>query len=126
MISKGRSPHSRHITRQEKTRQDESEGKRRQDEREDEREEKRREEKRREEKRREEKRREEKRRGEEIKMEGKRRETKEDMILLKSVSNQKNPPDELAQHVSRKIPFGRFFQIFLSKFQNLTAFSIIT
>ena len=33
-----------------------------------------------------------------------------------------NPPDELAQNVSKKIPFGR---ICPTKLQNLTVFSII-
>ena len=36
-----------------------------------------------------------------------------------------NPPDESAQHVSEKIPFGRIIPPFFpSKVQNLTVFSI--
>ena len=49
------------------------------------------------------------------KMKDKRREMKEDMILLKNVSNQKNPPDELAQHVSKKSPSDELFLHFSSE-----------
>ena len=48
---------------------------------------------------------------------------KEKMILLKNVSNQENPPDELAQKVSKTNRTK--FSFFLSKVQNLTLFSII-
>ena len=36
-----------------------------------------------------------------------------------------NPPDELAQHVSKKSPSDEFFLHFSSKVQNLTVFSIM-
>ena len=37
----------------------------------------------------------------------KSREKKESMIFSKNVSRPSNPPDELAQNVSKKILFGR-------------------
>ena len=41
-------------------------------------------------------------------------------------SGPSNPPDELAQNVSKKIPVGRFIPPFCSsKVQNLTVFLII-
>ena len=51
-----------------------------------------------------------------------REEKREDMLLLKNVSNQKNPPDEFANNVSKKIPFRR---IFVRKFRFFLVFSII-
>ena len=54
-------------------------------------------------------------RGEEMKRERERqrqrREMKEKMILLKNVSNQKKPPDELAQNVSKN-PFRTNYSSF--------------
>ena len=46
-------------------------------------------------------------------------------LFLKNVSRPSNPPDELAQSVSKKIPPGRIIPPFFSKVQNLTVFSII-
>ena len=47
-------------------------------------------------------------------------------FLKKNVSEPSNPPDELAQHVSKKNPRRtNYSSIFLSKVQNLTVFSII-
>ena len=100
------------------------------------REEKRREEKRREEKRREEKRREEKRedkRREEARQEKREDEERErerwrndDFFFQKNVSGHSNPPYELAQNVSKKIPFRtNYSSIFYAKVQNLTVFSFI-
>ena len=43
----------------------------------------------------------------------------------KNVSRPSNPPDELAQHVSKKILSDESFLHFSSKVQNLTVFSII-
>ena len=57
------------------------------------------------------KRREEKRRGDQDGREEKRDERRDDFVE-KCLKPKKKPPDELAQHVSRKIPFGRFFPIF--------------
>ena len=45
-------------------------------------------------------------------------------FFSKNVSRPSNPPDELAQNVSQKIPFGRVIPSFFSKVQNLTVFSI--
>ena len=91
-------------TRQDKTRQDKTrQDKTRQDKT---RQDKTRQDKTRQDKTRQDKTREEKRR-EDFKMKEKRREMKEEMILLKNVSNQKNPPDELAQKLFKKIPFRK-------------------
>ena len=49
-------------------------------------------------------------------------------FFSKNVSRPSNPPDELAQNVSKKkkIPFGRIIPPFFSeKVQNLTVFSVI-
>ena len=47
-------------------------------------------------------------------------------FFLKNVSEPSNPPDELAQNVSKKIPFGRIFpRFFLRKFKIWQCFSII-
>ena len=44
-------------------------------------------------------------------------ERKEDFFFVKNVSEPPNPPDELAQHVSKKNLFGRIIPtIFLRKF----------
>ena len=57
------------------------------------------------------------------------REMKEKMFLfffLKNVSGPPNPPDELAQNVSKKNPRRtNYSSIFSSKVQNLTVVSII-
>ena len=53
------------------------------------------------------------------KMREKRREKTEEMISLKNVSNQKNPPDEFSHNDSIKITFGRTIR------SNLTVFSVI-
>ena len=56
----------------------------------------------------------------------KRREKKEKMIFFeKNVSRPSNPSDELAQNVSKKIPFGRIIPPFSAKVQNLTVFFFI-
>ena len=58
----------------------------------------------------------------------KRRETKEKMFFFffkKNVSRPSNPPDELAQNVSKKIPVGRIIPLFSAKVQNLAVFSFI-
>ena len=49
----------------------------------------------------------------------KRREKKEKMIFFrKNVSEPSNPPDELTQNVSKKIPVGRIIPpFFLQKFR---------
>ena len=48
------------------------------------------------------------------------------VFFYKKISEPSNPPDELAQHVSKKIPVGRIVPPFFpSKVQNLTVFSII-
>ena len=117
--SKRREEKRREEKRREEKRREE---KRREEKR---REEKRREEKRREEKRREEKRREEKRREEDKKREESRwrereREMKEKIFFKKNVPGHSNPPDELAQHVSKKkkSPVGRIIPpFFFRKFR---------
>ena len=48
-----------------------------------------------------------------------------EIFFLKNVSEHPNPPDELAQNVSKKIFFGRIIPHFSSKVQNLTVFSIV-
>ena len=56
------------------------------------------------------------------------REKKEKMILFtkKNVSRPSNPPDELAQNVSKKNPFRtNYSSIFSAKVQNLAVFSFI-
>ena len=57
----------------------------------------------------------------------KRREKKEKMIFFKkNVSEPSNPPDELAQNVSKKNPRRtNYFSIFSAKVQNLAVFSFI-
>ena len=47
--------------------------------------------------------------------------------VFQKCSGPSNPPDELAQHVSKKkkIPVGRIIPPFSSKVQNLTVFAII-
>ena len=45
------------------------------------------------------------------------------IFFAKNVSEPSNPPDELAQNVSKKNPFGRIIPPFF--FENLTVFSII-
>ena len=48
------------------------------------------------------------------------------IIFLKNVARPSNPPDELAQNVSKKIPRRTIHSsIFSSKVQNLTVFSFI-
>ena len=50
----------------------------------------------------------------------------EKTFVLKNVSRASNPPDELAQHVSKKNPRRtNYSSFFSSKVQNLTVFSII-
>ena len=45
-------------------------------------------------------------------------ERKEDFVLVKNVSEPSNPPDELAQNVSKKNPFRtNYSSIFLRKFR---------
>ena len=44
---------------------------------------------------------------------------------MKNVSGPSNPPDELAQNVSKKSPSDELFLLFSSKVQNRTVFSII-
>ena len=60
----------------------------------------------------------------------KRREKKEKMIFFpKNVSGPSNPPDELAQNVSKKkkSPSDELFlHFFLSKVQNLAVFELFT
>ena len=54
------------------------------------------------------------------------RDEKKDDFFEKNVSELSNPPDELAQNVSKKNPFRtNYSSIFPSKVQNLTVFSII-
>ena len=51
------------------------------------------------------------------------REMKRCEFLQKNVSRPSNPPDELAQHVSKKNPFRtNYSSIFSSKVQNLAVF----
>ena len=58
-------------------------------------------------------------------MEMKRHERKDD-FFAKNVSEPSNPPDELAQNVSKKNPFRtNCSSMFSSKVQNLTVFPII-
>ena len=60
----------------------------------------------------------------------KRREKKEKMVFFffkKNVSRPSNPPDELAQHVSKKNPRRTIYSsIFPSKVQNLAVFQLFT
>ena len=52
---------------------------------------------------------------------------KEKIFLRKNVSGPSNPPDELAQNVSKKNPLSdELFLHFSSKVQNLTVFSLFT
>ena len=47
-------------------------------------------------------------------------------FFAKSVSEPSNPPDELAQNVSKKNPFRtNYSSIFSAKVQNLAVFSIL-
>ena len=69
-----------------------------------------------------EKTRQEKRRSREEKIE--RREERMKFLFLKNVSRPSNPPDELAQNVSKKSPSELFLHVSW-KVQNLTVFSII-
>ena len=46
-------------------------------------------------------------------------------FFLKQVSDPSNPPDELAQNVSKKIPFGRIVPLFSSKVQNSSVFNYL-
>ena len=55
----------------------------------------------------------------------KRDERKDDFLFLKNVREPSNPPDELAQNVSKKSFSDELLLIFPSKVQNLTVFSII-
>ena len=56
----------------------------------------------------------------------KRRDETRCIFFKKNVSGPSNPPDELAQNVSKKIPFGRIIPPFFSaKVQNLAVFSFI-
>ena len=55
-----------------------------------------------------------------------REDERENVFFPKSVSRPSNPPDESAQHVSKKkTPSDELFLHISSKFQNLTVFSII-
>ena len=48
-------------------------------------------------------------------------------FFVKNVSEPSNPPDELAQNVSKKDPFRtNYSSIFSSKVQNLTVFQLFT
>ena len=47
------------------------------------------------------------------------------LFFFKKVSESPNPPDELAQNVSKKSPSDELFLHFSSKVQNLTVFSFI-
>ena len=53
---------------------------------------------------------------------------KEEMFFFeKNVSRPSNPPDELAQNVSKKNPFRtNYSSIFPSKVQNLAVFELFT
>ena len=46
-------------------------------------------------------------------------------ILLKNVWEFPYSLDELAQNVSKKIPFGRIIPLFFSKVQSFTVFSVL-
>ena len=51
---------------------------------------------------------------------------KDDFFFKKNVSGHSNPPDELAQNVSKKNPRRtNYSSIFSAKVQNLTVFSFI-
>ena len=51
---------------------------------------------------------------------------KDDFFFKKNVSGPSNPPDELAQNVSKKNPFRtNYSSIFSAKVQNLAVFSFI-
>ena len=51
---------------------------------------------------------------------------REEDSFVKNVSRPSNPPDELAQNVSKKIPLGRIiFPFFFEGSQNPTVYSII-
>ena len=99
----------------EETREEEE---KRREERRDKRRSKTREEKRREDKKREEARQE--------KSQDEEREMKEKIFFKKNVPGHSNPPDELAQNVSKKNPFRtNYSSIFSAKVQNLAVFSFI-
>ena len=51
---------------------------------------------------------------------------KEETILLKNVSNQKNPPDEIAQNVSKKSFSANYFSFFFRKFRILPCVQLNT
>ena len=53
------------------------------------------------------------------------REMKRGEFFQKNVSETSNPPDELAQNVSKKIPVRRILPPFSAKVQNLAVFSFI-
>ena len=110
-------------TRDQRRRRDRTEE--REDETQDKRRSKWREEKRREEKRREKTRREKKQDKRRDKMK-REREMKRGEFEQKNVSRPSNPPDELAQNVSKKNPFRtNYSSIFSAKVQNLAVFSFI-
>ena len=52
------------------------------------------------------------------------RDERKDDFVEKCLKPEK-PPDELAQNVAKKIPFGRIIPHFSSNVQNLTVFSIV-
>ena len=52
-------------------------------------------------------------------------ERKEDFVLVKNVSEPSNPPDELAQNVSKKIRFGRIIPPFFFESSESDRFPIV-
>ena len=63
------------------------------------------------------------------KMKEKMKRDKDDrkVFFVKNVSRSSNPPDELAQHVSKKNPFStNYSSIFSAKVQNLAVFQLFT